>query len=42
MCIKIKIDQLQCVICCVLGNNDMIISDPSEKQNRNGKKKQEV
>ena len=37
LCIKIKKDQLQCVICCVLDNYDMIISDPLEKQNRNGK-----
>ena len=37
-CIKIEIDQLQCVICCVFGNYDMIVSDALEKQNRNGKK----
>ena len=30
-------DQLHCVICCVLDNYDEIISDALEKQNRNGK-----
>ena len=35
--IKIEIDHLQCVICCVLGNYDRIISDALEKQNQNGK-----
>ena len=34
---KIEIDQLQCVICCFLGNYDRIISDALEKQNRNRK-----
>ena len=38
LCNKIEIDQLQCVICCVLDNYDRIISDPLEKQNRNRKK----
>ena len=37
LCNKIEIDQLQRVICCVLGNYDKIISDTLEKQNRNGK-----
>ena len=37
LCNKIEIDQLQCVICCVHGNYDRIISDALEKQNRNGK-----
>ena len=37
LCNKIKIDQLQCVICCVLGNYDMIINDALEKQIRNEK-----
>ena len=32
-----EIDQLQCVICCILGNYDRIISDVLEKQNWNGK-----
>ena len=41
LCNKIKIDQLQCVICCVLGNYDTIISDALKKQNRNGKKHKE-
>ena len=41
LCIKIETDQLQCVICCVLGNYDMIISDTLEKQNGNGKKPKE-
>ena len=35
---KIEIDQLQCVICCVLDNYDRITSGALEKQNRNGKK----
>ena len=35
---KIEIDQLQCVICCVLYNYDRITSSALEKQNRNGKK----
>ena len=34
---KIEIDQLQCVICRVLGNYDRITHDALEKQNRNGK-----
>ena len=34
---KIEIDQLQCVICCLLGNYDRIISDTLEKQYLNGK-----
>ena len=42
MCNKMEIDQLQCVICCVLGNYDRIISDALEKQNRNGKKHKET
>ena len=42
LCNKIEIDQLQGVICCVLGNYDRIISDVLEKQNRNGKKTQGV
>ena len=37
LCNKIEIDQLQCVICCFLGNYDRTISDALEKQNRNGK-----
>ena len=37
LCNKIEIDQLKCVICCVLGNYNRIISDALEKQNRNGK-----
>ena len=37
LCIKIEIDQLQCVICCVLRIYDMIISHALEKQNQNGK-----
>ena len=37
LCNKIGIDQLQCVICCFLGNYDRIISDALEKQNRNRK-----
>ena len=35
------VDQLHCVISCVLGNYDRIISDALEKQNRNGKKHKE-
>ena len=42
LCIKIEIDQLQCVICCVLSIYDMIISHALEKQNQNGKKQQGV
>ena len=38
LCIKIKIDQLQRVICYTMGNYDRIISDALEKKNRNGKK----
>ena len=39
LCIKIEIDQRQCMICCVLSNYDMIIiSDALETQNRNEKK----
>ena len=38
LCNKTEIDQFQCVICCVLGNYDMIISDALEKQNQNGEK----
>ena len=38
LCNKIEIDQLQCVICRVLGNYDKITSGALEKQNRNGKK----
>ena len=41
LCIKIEIDQLQCVICCVFGNYDMIISHALEKQNRKEKKTKE-
>ena len=41
MCKKLEIDQLQCVICCVLGNYDRIISDALEKQDINGKKHEE-
>ena len=37
LCNKIKIDQLQCMICCLLGNDDRIISDALEKQNRKEK-----
>ena len=37
LCNEIGIDQLQCVICCFLGNHDRIISDVLEKQNRNRK-----
>ena len=37
LCNKIEIDQLQCVICRVLGNYDRITSGALEKQNRNGK-----
>ena len=33
LCNKIEIDQLQSVICCVLGNYDRIISDALKKQN---------
>ena len=40
-CIKIEIDQLQCVICCVLSIYDMIISHALEKQNQNGKNSKE-
>ena len=42
LCNKIEIDQLQCVISCVLGNYDRIISDALKKQNWNGKKTQRV
>ena len=42
LCIKIEIDQLQCVICCVFSNYDMIISHALEKQNRKEKKKRGV
>ena len=38
LCNKIVIDQLQCVICRVLGNYDKSTSGALEKQNRNGKK----
>ena len=38
LCIKIEIDQLQCVIYCVFSNYDMIISHALEKQNRKEKK----
>ena len=38
---KIEIDQLQCVICCVLDNYDRITSSALEKQNRNGKKQKQ-
>ena len=38
LCNKIEIDQLQCVICRVLGNYDRIASGALEKQNRNGNK----
>ena len=41
LCIKVKIGQLQSVICCVLGNYDSNNSDALEKQNRNGKKQKE-
>ena len=41
LCIKIEIDQLQCVIWCVLSNYDMIISHALEKQNQNGKNSKE-
>ena len=41
LCIKIEIDQLQCVICCVLSIYDMIISHALEKQNQNGKNSKE-
>ena len=41
LCNEIEIEQLQCVICCFLGNFDRIISDALEKQNRNGKKHKE-
>ena len=41
LCNKIRIDQLQCVICFFLGNYDRIISDVLEKQNRNRKKHKE-
>ena len=41
LCIKIEIDQLQCVICCVLSIYDMIISQALEKQNQNGKNSKE-
>ena len=37
LCNKIGIAQLQCVICCFLGNYDRIINDVLEKQNRNRK-----
>ena len=40
--IKIEIDQLQCVICCVFSNYDMITSHALEKQNRKEKNKQGV
>ena len=42
LCIKIKIDQLQCVICCVLSIYNMLISHALEKQSQNGKKQQGV
>ena len=42
LCIKIEIDQLQCVICCVFSNYDLIISHALEKQNRKERKKQGV
>ena len=41
LCIKIEIDQLQCVICCVFSNYDMIISHALEKQNRKEEKNEE-
>ena len=40
LCIKIEIDQLQCVS-CVLSIYDMIISHALEKQNQNGKNSKE-
>ena len=42
LCYKIEIEQLQCVICCILGNYDMIISEALEKQNQNGQKTEEA
>ena len=39
LCNKIEIDQLQCVICCVLGNYDRIISDVFKKNKTGTKKK---
>ena len=41
LCIKIELDQLQCVICCVLSIHDMIISHALEKQSQNGKNSKE-
>ena len=41
LCIKIEIDQLQCVICWVISIYDMIISLALEKQNQNGKNSKE-
>ena len=41
LCIKIEIDQLQCVICCVFSIYDMIISHALEKQNQNEKNSKE-
>ena len=38
LCNKMEIDQLQCVICRVLGNYDKITSGALDKQNWNGKK----
>ena len=38
LCIKIEIDQLKCVICCVLSIYDMIISHALESRTRTGKK----
>ena len=37
MCNKNELDQLQCMICCFLGNYDRIICDALEKQSRNRK-----
>ena len=37
LCIKIEIDQLQCVICCVLSTYDMIISHALESRTRTEK-----
>ena len=34
LCNIIEIDQLKCVICCVLGNCDRIISDALENLNQ--------
>ena len=41
LCNKIDIDQLQSVICCVLGNYDRIISDALKKTEPGQKKHKE-